>query len=423
MIFRLDDYGVQQNTVQTKEIQQILDEASEKGGMTVVIPRGLYLTGTLNLRTASLYLEKGAILKGSHDWSDYHANGFRHNEMRECISLLYSMEASDVKISGEGTIDLSSEAFYDSTRPCIPEDGHEYSDVQKEECPRYHEYRPTQPIFFHHCSHISVEGIRIINAPCWTMSFNQCEDIRITDLTICNDPVIPNNDGMHFCGCRDVIVRGCNIEAGDDCIALSGITDWDIPCENITVSDCVMTSCSKAISIGYMHSIVRNVTITNCVITESQRGIAIMSCRGTGLVEHVMINNLRIDTRIHAGNWWGNGEPICLVGCYHNYDAYLDKTPDRDQKINIRDIHFQNISCSGENVIAFIGENDNIQNIYVDQLTFEHKKSANRYLKGDRCIDVSPSEKKVTVPENCGYIYMEGCRNVCLNQVDEKCSM
>lgn len=68
-----------------------------------MIPRGEYLSGTLNLGTASLYFEKGAVLKGSGDWNDYYPNGFSHNEMHDCISLLYSIDHDDISISGHGS--------------------------------------------------------------------------------------------------------------------------------------------------------------------------------------------------------------------------------------------------------------------------------------------------------------------------------
>ncbi len=418
MILNLKDYPIEQGVVQTRQIQAVLDEATRLGGAVVVVPAGLYVTGTLDLGSASLHLEKGAVLKGSGDWADYRHNGFRHNEMHETISLLYSMGHDDITIDGDGVIDLNAEAFYHMDRPNVPDDGHEYSEQQKAECTRTYDHRPTQPIFFYDCRHVTVRGITIRNAPCWTLAFHSSEDIHISGLTIDNDMTIPNNDGMHFCGCRNVLIRDCNIKAGDDCIALSGITNWERPCENVTVSNCVMTSVSKAISIGYMHSIVRNVTISNCMIYEAQRGVALMASKGTGLVEHVLIDNLRIDTHIRAGNWWGNGEPICLVGTFHHYDRYLDPVPDRNWPVNIRDVHFSHISCTGENVIGVIGSGENIEHVVFDDLYFAHKESANKYLKGERCIDVSPSVEKIELPEGFkGCVYVRESRDVQLRNV------
>lgn len=44
----LEDYSIEQNKLQTKEIQNVLDEATMAGGLEAVIPRGVYIAGTLN---------------------------------------------------------------------------------------------------------------------------------------------------------------------------------------------------------------------------------------------------------------------------------------------------------------------------------------------------------------------------------------
>ena len=410
----LEDYSIEQNKLQTKEIQSVLDEATMAGGLEVVIPRGVYIAGTLNLGSASLYLEKGAVLKASGEFEDYTDNGFVHNEMRKTISFLYSMHHEDICIHGEGIIDLSGDSFYDMETVVEPAGCAPLNEEQKKECTRPIGKRPTQPIFFYDCRNITVRDITIKNAPCWTMSFHACEDIRILDLIIRNNMILPNNDGMHFCGSRNVVIRGCNITSGDDCIALSGITDWDRPCENFVIADCVLRSVSKAVVFGYIHSIIRNVTMSNCVIYDSQRGICIMSSKGTGVVEHILVDNVRIDTHVRAGNWWGNGEAIEIMGLWHDYEGYLMKAPDRYQAVNVRDIQLKNISCTSENVIAIVGE-DNMEDIVLDGINFEKKDSRNRYIKGDRCIDVSPSKALEPLPDGGEYwLYVKGCDSLYL---------
>jgi hypothetical protein len=397
-MFDITNYGAKENVLCTVSIQAAFDAAAAEQG-TVLIPRGTFVTGTINMKGASLYLAKGAVLKGSPDIADYPFFGYVHNEMGDVLSLLYTMESEGITISGEGTIDLNGSSFYNFDKRAIPPSKVSFTPKQIAECTAVIGKRPTQPIFFYRSSHITIAGIKIINAPCWTMAFIECRDIRITDLTIDNDLTIPNNDGMHFSSCTDVIVRGCNISAGDDCIAMTAITDWNKPCERIIVSDCILRSCSKAIDIGYMHSIIRDVTITNCLIRESNRALVIMSSAGTGLVENVTVSNLRLDTRIRAGNWWGNGEPICLMGTYHNNERYRDAPPARQLSASIRNVYFQNIICSGENVIAVIGENNSVQNVSFDRVFFELKDSDNIALKG-RIVDLAPGEQNATLPEN-----------------------
>jgi polygalacturonase len=379
-------------------IQAAIDAAASRFG-TVLVPAGTFLTGTINLKGVSLYLEKGAVLKGSPDFKDYPFYGFVHNEMGDVRSLIYCMDSGDIKIYGQGTIDLNGDSFYDLNERSIPASRVPFTDAQIKECTAKIGNRPNQPIMFRRVGHLTVEGIRIINAPCWTMSFIECHDVRVTDVTIDNSLCLPNNDGMHFVSCTDVIVRGCNISAGDDCIALTAITDWNKPVERVTVSDCIFRSCSKAISIGYMHSIVRDVTISNCIVYESNRAMVFMAAAGTGLIENVLVTNLRLDTKIRAGNWWGNGEPVCIMGTWHNYDRYRDPPPAKRFPVSIRNILFQNLICSGENVIAVIGENGSVRNVHFDNLHVELKDSANLPLKG-RTVDLAPGEQTAELPDN-----------------------
>jgi polygalacturonase len=397
--FNILDYGAREDVLSTAQIQAAFDAAAESGSGTVVIPAGIYLTGTINLKGASLYLEKGAVLKGSPDINDYPFYGFVHNEMGNVFSLLYSMDTSGISISGEGTIDLNGDSFYNMAGHVVPPGRAAFTEAQIEECTVRIGKRPNQPILFRRVNHLTVKGIRIVNAPCWTMSFIECRDIKVSDLTIDNSLCIPNNDGMHFVSCTDVMVRNCNISAGDDCIAMTCITDWYKPTERVVISDCILRSCSKAVSIGYMHSIVRDVVISNCIIYESNRAMVFMASAGTGLIENVTVSNLRLDTRIRAGNWWGNGEPVCIMGTWHNYERYRDPPPEKRFPVSIRNILFQNLICSGENVIAVIGENGSVRNIKFDHLLFELKDSENLPLKG-RTVDLSPGEQKAELPDN-----------------------
>lgn len=410
----ITDFGAKEGILSTEAIQKAFDEASFLGGATVVIPKGTFVSGTLNMGCASLYLEKGAVLKASGDIKDYYHNGFVHNEMKQTISFLYSFTPNDITISGEGRIDLSGDSFYDFNDRQTPGPDFTLTEEQFAECTPTIYDRPTQPIFFIGGSHITIRDITITDAPCWTLSFNNCQDIRVENLTIKNNPCLPNNDGMHFCGCRNVIVHGCNIVSGDDCIALSGITDWNIPCENFVISDCVLTSSSKTIVLGYMHSIVRNVTISNCVIYDSHRGICFMASTDTGLIENVLINNVLIDTRIRCGNWWGNGEPICMFALYHHFEHYLNPAPDRKLPVNINNVQFRNISCKGENLIGIVGKDNNIQNISIDGLYYERIPGKNGYIKGINTIDIAPAKEQLPALESSPdyWLLLQGCKNI-----------
>lgn len=412
----VSEYGVipDSELVQTQKIQSVFDLA-DKTNAEVVFPTGKYITGTLNIHSVSINLEKGAVLTASTSISDYYKNGYFHNEMGDVLSLLYSFDSEGITIYGEGTIDLCGDSFYDKDKPAVPE-GKSLSKVQLSECPYTCTGRPNQPIFFLRGKNLTVKDITVLNAPCWTMSFVECENVHVTDVAVKGHPNVPNNDGMHFCSCNKVFIRGCNIDTADDCIALSAITDWIKPCENIVISDCVMRSFSKALSIGYMHSTVRNVTVTNCIINDSNRGICIMSSGGSGLVENVTFSNLTIDTRVRAGNWWGNGEPIFIMTTYHH--NYVNEIPKSGLKHSVRNIIFDNIICNSENAVGIIGVEKNITEILFRDVVIRLKKSDNISIKG-HIFDLAPSKQTETIPDDGkSYIFVSrGVERLMLDNV------
>lgn len=413
----LADAAVMDGTLCTRALQNAIDVAVSQDE-ALVIPKGTYVIGTINLRNVHLILEKGAVLKASGRLSDYQVLPIQHNEMKEVNPVLYSLNSEGLVIEGEGVIDLNARAFFLEERN-VPDYGKPFSEEQIAECTRLYEDRSYQPIYFKDCKNVELRDFTVQDAPCWTFAFHQCSDIRVLRLTIANDLTIPNNDGMHFCGCKRVMVRDCRITAGDDCVALSGITDWDVPCEDVIISGCILESCSKAVSIGYMHSIVRNVVVSDCIFRRCQRGVALMASEGTGLVENVVLSGLIIETKVRAGNWWGNGEPICFVGVFHDGPTYKDPIPDRQWKENIRNIIIRDIICHAENVIAIVGGTENITHVMVDGVLFEAKKSQNRYLKGENCIDVSPSPESISKePGERTWGYFRGVRHLSVGSVD-----
>ena len=402
-LFSILEYGAKPGSEhsQTQAIQKAIDEADQKGG-TVVIPRGVFKTGTLNLKGADLYLEKGAVLLGSEHKEDYYANGYLHCEFGETYSLLYSIDHRDISIYGQGVIDLNGKQFFNFNTWNLPDEWKDRcSEEQKQESTALFEWRPNQSIFFHACEHVTIRDITILDASCWTLTFSQCDQVLVDGITNIGHPRVPNNDAIHISASKNVIISNCNLTSADDCIAISSITNWSVPCENITITNCILKSFSKAIVLGYSHSIVRNVTISNCQIKESNRAFCIMAASKTGLVENVTVSNMRLDTRVRAGNWWGNGEPVFIFALPYTTKDHVDHTQELEQRnfpVSVRNIFFQNLICTSENAAGVVGEN-NIENVVFENVLIQLKKSDNLLLKGRR-FDTAPSAVQVFLPED-----------------------
>ena len=390
--------------------------AAKGNGAAVCVPAGVFLTGTIDLQGVSLYLEAGAVIKASSDLADYPEQNFFHNEMGQLRALIVDLGHDHVSITGRGTIDLSGRSFYDTSVMNVPETRVPMTPEQVAECTYPIGQRPGQCVFFYNCRNVEVSGITLLDAPCWTLSLHSCESVRIHGLHIETDLNVPNDDGIHLCSCKCVTISDCHISSGDDCIALSCITDWDKPCEDVVITNCVLRSCSKAIVIGYIYSVVRNVLISNCIIKESNRGLCIMCHDECALVENVQVSNCIFDTRIRAGNWWGNGEPIFLMAAPQDMHLPFPQDPRRITEAAIRNIYLNDIICRGENAMGIVGINGNIRNISLQNIRYERKDSPNLPLKG-HCFDLSPSRNQTNVDKDTGLL-ITGAKDVRLMNVD-----
>lgn len=141
-IINVCDYGAKTcDELQTEAIQKAIDDCFLAGGGRVVIPCGIFLTGGLRIRSGvELYLETGAILKGSRDPEDYFA--YREDKLepvtieelgdtpktrRSAVStsrwsnaLIRALDAHDFAIIGEKGSYIDGDNAYD------PEGEHNY---------------------------------------------------------------------------------------------------------------------------------------------------------------------------------------------------------------------------------------------------------------------------------------------------------
>ena len=88
MVWEIREYGAVDDgrTVNTAVIQNTIDRCHQAGGGTVLIEGGVYLCGTIFLRSnVTLEIAQGTVLKANPDISDY-AENTHHNRYRneEC---------------------------------------------------------------------------------------------------------------------------------------------------------------------------------------------------------------------------------------------------------------------------------------------------------------------------------------------------
>ncbi len=342
-VYNIQDYGARGDgkTVNTAAINKAIRACNQAGGGTVLAPAGRYITGTIELLSnVDLHLDHGAVLFGSSDTMEYRLiEQVQFDEGYNRYGLIFAERAINFSISGYGEINGNGTHFmYGIDRPHMgggdfdrrfTRQGAEFMKpgVTIEDGPVSYPYRPGMMVTLEQSENIHISGVTFKDSPEWTMRISDCENVHITGISILNNKLIPNSDGIHCTTSRNVRISDCHIFAGDDAIIVTGFGYSPMPgtpafaafnppvgnrtgyAENVTVSNCVLSSRSAGIRVGYGRSPIRHLLFSNLVIYDSNRGIGVFARDGSR-IEDVHFNNITIQNRLHSGHWWGKGEPI-----------------------------------------------------------------------------------------------------------------
>ena len=281
MDFNILDFGAiaDGKTMNTKAIQAAIDECAKEGGR-VVVPAGLFMSGSIFLRSnVELHLAHNATLRASENLEDYNAddayeqNWGSVNEGWNAKHFIIAVECENVAITGTGTIDGNSSVFFEPYRPAS--DFQEESMVNAGYCWKKGKAmnldkvnrRPGQMICFIECRNIIVRDVSLINSTCWSCFVYGCDFVRISGVRIDNTFYHANTDGIDIDTSRYVTISDCIILTGDDCITFRGcgrrLKDQDRCCEYVTVTNCVLSASAAAFRIGVGTFPVRHITVSN----------------------------------------------------------------------------------------------------------------------------------------------------------------
>lgn len=249
MDYRITDFGA---TVcdypQTEKIQKTIDTCFLNGGGKVIVPSGIFLTGGIRLRSnVTLYLECGAILKGSNNPEDYFA--WADDEI-EPISEEEKAKWADKKgsvnpysnwnnglirvISAENVSIIGEKGSYIDGVNCYNASGEE-------------NYRGPHAINVQFCKNLYLEGYTIINSANWAHAIFTSENITAKSVT-----VLGGHDGFDVRTCDNILIENSEFYTGDDCIA--GFDNNDV-----IVRNCILNSACSSFRFGG-----NNVLIENC---------------------------------------------------------------------------------------------------------------------------------------------------------------
>ena len=118
-------------------------------------------------------------------------------------SFLYANNASNIRITGKGTIDGKGQAWWDAFR------NHEYLTAG----------RPNL-IQFVHCNNIEIAGVTLKDSPFWCVHPVLCTDVHIHHTKIRSHMYAENSDGIDPDSSKNVLIEDNDVSCGDDHIAI-----------------------------------------------------------------------------------------------------------------------------------------------------------------------------------------------------------
>ncbi|MGD9636382.1 MAG: glycoside hydrolase family 28 protein [Pirellulales bacterium] len=269
-------------TISTKAIQKALDECGKQGGGVVLIPPGVYLAGPLKLRDqTTLRIAEGATLKAIDDPSAY----ARTDKPGEFNHFLTGKDLADITIEGGGVIDGSGERWW------IP------AEEARQKKSGYTLPRPNL-IVLTRVKNLTVRNVTIQNSPKFHFVPTECDGVLVENCTFLAPERAPNTDAIDPSMCRNVTVRGCTIDVGDDNIAVKSGKRADgreFAAAGLLVENCTIKH-GHGISIGSeIVGGVKDVVVRNCTFENTDNGIRIKTDRKKGgTVENVLYENLKM---------------------------------------------------------------------------------------------------------------------------------
>lgn len=291
--YNILDYGAVPDgkTMNTTAIQSAIDMAAKKGKGRVVIPEGIFLTGSIILKSGvELHLQKNAVLQGSINPDDY-------SKLNRWKAVIMADGQSNISITGIGQIDGQGRRLalnIDSLFYIGQLDSAQYD---------FAHMRPKEPmrpqlIEFVNCKNIQVRNVSLSSAACWVQTYQSCENVLLDSVHVISDAYW-NNDGIDIVDCHHVRITNCDINVADDGICLKSVSA-DQFCDSIYVANCVIRSSASAIKFGTVsHGGFRNVTIEQIKIHDTFRSAVAIECVDGGTLENVLVNGVEA---LNTGN-------------------------------------------------------------------------------------------------------------------------
>lgn len=409
-------------TTNTLSINQAIIACNRKGGGTVLIPGGTWLTGPIELKSnVNLYLERNSLLQFTKDFSEYplvKGNWEGVEQMRN-QSPISATGQSNIGITGFGIIDGNGDAWRMVKKEKLSEtqwnklvaSGGVLNDEMKTWFPStgsmkgasikdpgvitpvkndqfynsVKDFLRPNLLVLNNCRIILLEGVTFQNSPAWNLHPLMCEYLTIRDVVVKNPWYAQNGDGIDIESCKNILIENSVFDVGDDGICIKSGKDSagrkrGIPTENVMVKNCTVYHAHGGFVIGSeMSGGASNLYVEKCSFIGTDIGLRFKTVRGRGgVVENVFISDINmkdiVGEAILFDMYYSAVDPVEMTGEKRKQPKIM-MLPVNDGTPQFRNFYIKNITCNGAAKAFFIRglpemhiKNISFQNITIQSL-------------------------------------------------------
>ncbi|GAB2775375.1 hypothetical protein GCM10027275_18090 [Rhabdobacter roseus] len=461
--FRVEAYGARGDglALNTAAINRAIEACHEKGGGTVLVPAGLWLTGPLVLKSnVNLHVAKGALLQFSDRFEHFPLvkTSWEGQEAYRAQPPISATDAENLAITGEGIIDGAGQAWRPvkkekltdaqwrklvasggvldaAGRIWYPNEqalkgastagvGNVAAGYTAEKAEAFKAFLRPNMVQLTRCRRLLLEGVTLQNSPAWNLHPLLCEHITLRNLTVKNPWYAQNGDGLDLESCRYGLVEHCTFDVGDDGICIKSGRDEEgrrrgVPTENIVVQHCTVFHGHGGFVIGSeMSGGVKNLYVAHCNFLGTDVGLRFKTTRGRGgIVENIYVSDINMTNipgeAILFDMYYMARDPVPLHGQADAPPAAVAKAVDEGTP-QFRNFTIRNVRAQGaETGILIRGLPEMaIRNITIEDAVIQSKK-------GLVCIEGEDIRlKNVTLLTQDGTVMqLENSRRVVLDQI------
>ena len=388
-------------TLNTEAFAKAFDDLVLHGGGRLVVPRGIWITGPIRLKSRTeLHVSDGALILFTDDLTRFPVieTSFEGRTTLKAVSPVSAEGATDIAITGGGVIDGNGERWRPvkkakmtagqwstligsggATNPkgdiWYPSQGAmrasleniDFRRMNAEEMEEYKaHFRPVM-VSLVNCKNILLQGVTFQNSPAWNVHPLMCENITVDNVIIRNPWYSQNGDGLDLESCKNVLVVDSSFDVGDDAICIKSGKDKEgrdrgMPTENLIVDNCIVYHGHGGFTVGSeMSGGARNLLVRNCTFMGTDVGLRFKSTRGRGgVVENIWIRNIDMAGIVNEG--------LIFDLYYGGVDPNAPVPPVTEETPSFRNIFISDIVCRGAGTaMLFNGLPEmNVKNVTVD---------------------------------------------------------